>query len=54
MAISSFSIHVRLSRVQATTGGPLGAAVGIMIFGPAEHRGASEPSDEQAGATPTV
>jgi hypothetical protein len=28
-----FSIHVGLSRVQATTDGPLGAAVGIMIFG---------------------
>ena len=29
----NFSIHVGLSRVQATTGGPLGAAVGIMTFG---------------------
>src|SRR2546428_13916478 len=29
----SFSIHVGLSRVQATTDGPLGAAVGIMKFG---------------------
>jgi hypothetical protein len=29
----SFSVHVGLSRVQATTDGPLGAAVGIMIFG---------------------
>ena len=29
----SFSILVGLSRVQATTGGPLGAAVGIMTFG---------------------
>jgi hypothetical protein len=27
------SIHVGLSRIQATTGGPLGAAVGIMQFG---------------------
>ena len=27
------SIHVGLSRVQASTRGPLGAAVGIMIFG---------------------
>ena len=28
-----FSVHVGLSRVQATTSGPLGAAVGIMKFG---------------------
>ncbi|SRR5713101_1304166 len=29
----SFSVHVGLSRVQATVYGPLGAAVGIMKFG---------------------
>jgi hypothetical protein len=29
----SFSVHVGLARVQATTGGPLGAAIGIMKFG---------------------
>jgi hypothetical protein len=28
-----FSIHTGLSLIQATTGGPLGAAVGIMKFG---------------------
>ena len=28
-----FAVHVGLSLVQATTGGPLGAAVGIMKFG---------------------
>lgn len=28
-----FSVHVGLSRVQATTQGPFGAAVGIMLFG---------------------
>src|SRR6266403_1911990 len=31
--ISGISVHVGISRVQATTGGPLGAAVGVMIFG---------------------
>src|SRR6185503_4796961 len=33
VAPGGFSVHVGLSRVQATTGGPLGAAVGIMKFG---------------------
>ena len=28
-----FSVHVGLSRIQATVSGPLGAAVGIMKFG---------------------